>query len=77
VLSGTVSKLNLIPVLMQQVRLQGLLVGHRDGFESMNRAIAAHGVRPVVDEVFELERTRDALERMAAGRHFGKICIRI
>jgi NADPH:quinone reductase-like Zn-dependent oxidoreductase len=77
VLTGTVSELNVIPMLMQQVRLQGLLVGHREGFETMNRAIEAHRMRPVVDRVFALDQAREALATMAAGEHFGKICIRI
>ena len=76
VLSGTTAKLNLIPVLMKQVRVQGLLVGDRERFESMNRAIAQHGMRPVVDRVFAFDEVRAALEHMADGKHFGKICIR-
>lgn len=77
VLSGIASELNILPLLMQQVRVQGLLVGHREGFESMNRAIAAQGMKPVVDSVYSLDEVGQAFERMAAGEHFGKICIRI
>ena len=29
---------------MRQVRLQGILVGHRESLEAMNRAIEAHGI---------------------------------
>jgi NADPH:quinone reductase-like Zn-dependent oxidoreductase len=77
VLSGTASDVNILPILMQQVRLQGILVGHREGFEGMNRAIAAHQLRPAVSRIFPMQETRQALEHMAAGEHFGKICIRI
>ena len=76
VLSGTAAKIDVIPVLMKQVRVQGLLVGDREGFESMNRAIEQHGMRPVIDKVFAFEEARAALEHMAGGKHFGKICIR-
>jgi len=76
VLSGTAAKIDVIPLLMKQVRVQGLLVGDREGFESMNRAIGQHGMRPVVDKVFAFDETRAALEHMAGGKHFGKICIR-
>lgn len=75
VLSGTRSPVDVIPILMNQVRLQGILVGHRDGFEAMNRAIDQGKLQPVVDEVFSLEETRAALEHMAAGKHFGKVCV--
>ena len=77
VLSGTSTELNLIPVLMQQIRVQGVLVGSRDGFEAMNRAIDAQRLEPVVDRVFELGEARAAFEHLASGRHFGKICIRL
>ena len=76
VLAGGAGKLSLLPVLMQQVRLQGILVGHREGFESMNRALAANQIHPVVDQVFPWQDARQALEHMAAGGHFGKICLR-
>ncbi len=75
VLSGTATKLNLIPILMANVRVQGILVGSREGFEAMNRAIAQHELKPVVDKVFPFSETPEAFEYMAAGRHFGKVCI--
>jgi len=75
VLSGVASELNIIPILMQHVRLQGILVGSREGFERMTRAFAAHRTRPVVDRVFPFSETPDALQYMASGGHFGKICI--
>lgn len=75
-LSGGVLQLNIIPIFMRQVRLQGILVGHRESLEQMNRAIDAHAMRPVIDRVFPVSETRQAFEYMKAGRHFGKICIR-
>jgi len=62
---------------MQRVRLQGILVGPRESFEAMNRALAAHRLHPVIDRTFPLEEAQAAFEHMAAGGHFGKICIRI
>jgi len=67
---------NLIPVFMRGVRIQGILVGHRHGFEAMNRAITEHQMRPVVDRVFPWSDARQALEHLAGGRHFGKVCLR-
>jgi NADPH:quinone reductase-like Zn-dependent oxidoreductase len=77
VLSGVAAELNIIPILMQNVRLQGILVGSREGFESMNRAFAAHEIRPVVDRVFDLADAPEAFRFMGSGGHFGKICIRV
>ena len=76
-LAGATAEINVVPLLMKQVRVQGVLVGPREGFEAMNRAIEATALRPVIDRVFPLEETRAALEHLAEGRHFGKICIRV
>jgi NADPH:quinone reductase-like Zn-dependent oxidoreductase len=76
-LAGTKTELLLTQVFMQKIRLNGILVGHRESFEAMNRAIACHGLRPVIDRVFPLEDSRAAFDHMAAGEHFGKIVVRI
>jgi NADPH:quinone reductase-like Zn-dependent oxidoreductase len=75
VLAGSASEVSLLPLLMQDVRMQGVFVGPREHFEAMNRAIASSAMRPVVDKTFALEETRAAFEHMAAGAHFGKICV--
>lgn len=62
---------------MEQVWLQGILVGPRDAFETMNRAIAQNSMRPVVDRTFAFDQAPAAFELMAAGRHFGEICVRV
>ena len=77
VLSGITSEVNIIPILMQNIRLQGILVGSREGFERMNRAIVAHSLRPVVDRVFPFGEAPEAFRHMASASHFGKICISI
>jgi NADPH:quinone reductase-like Zn-dependent oxidoreductase len=59
------------------VRIQGIAVGSRERFEAMNRAIAAHKVRPVIDNTFTLDTAPDAFRRMQAGAHFGKIVVTI
>jgi NADPH:quinone reductase-like Zn-dependent oxidoreductase len=76
-LTGNVGEVNLIPVLMQNVRIQGVTVGSRELFEEMNRAIVAHALRPVVDQVFPFDEVPRAFEHLASGGHFGKVCIRV
>jgi len=76
ILAGVAAEVNVIPILMQQLQIEGVFVGHREGFESMNRAIALHRVRPVIDQVFPYDEVREALEHMASGKHFGKICLK-
>ena len=76
VLSGLQGEFNIVKLLMQNIRVQGVLVGHRDGFAAMNRAIGHTAMRPIVDRVFALEESRLALETLGSGSHFGKICVR-
>lgn len=77
VLAGTAPALNLLPVLMQNIRLQGVIVGHREGFEEFMRAIDHGPLTPVVDRTFPFEDTVAAFEHLASGSHFGKLAIRI
>jgi NADPH:quinone reductase-like Zn-dependent oxidoreductase len=76
-LSGPEGAVSPMPILGKQIQLQGVFVGSRDMFESMNRAITLHQLRPVVDRVFAFEEARDALRYLASGAHFGKVVIRV
>jgi NADPH:quinone reductase-like Zn-dependent oxidoreductase len=67
---------NLMPILMNGLRVQGIFVGSREMFEAMNAAISLHKLKPVVDKVFSFDETPEAYAMMEAGAHFGKICIR-
>lgn len=71
------SQLDVRQVIMPMIRIQGIAVGSRNGFEAMNRAIDHRGLKPVVDQVFPLEHAIDAFALMECRGHFGKIAIRI
>lgn len=77
ILTGGAGKVNLTPVLMQDIRIQGVIVGHRAGLEAFARAAELHTLRPAVDRVFAFEEAPAAFEHLASGAHFGKICIRV
>jgi NADPH:quinone reductase-like Zn-dependent oxidoreductase len=53
--------------------VQGISVGSTQMFEAMNRAIAANGIKPVIDKVFGFDEVQAAYKHMASGAHFGKI----
>lgn len=65
-----------ISVLLKNIRMQGILVGSRQMFEDMNRAIEANRLKPIVDRTFAFEEARKALESLESGSHFGKIVLR-
>ena len=64
-------------IMRKSVRLQGIYVGSRAMFERMNRAIAAHRLRPVVDRSFEFTDARAAFHHMRGATHFGKVVVRV
>ena len=75
VLSGGSMASPLGLIITRQVRLQGVTVGHRDGFEAMLRAIDQHRVKPVVDRVYAFEELKEAMAYLKSGAQFGKVCI--
>jgi NADPH:quinone reductase-like Zn-dependent oxidoreductase len=76
VLSGY-GQANPLPILMKNVRVQGIYVGSRALFEAMNRAIALHRLRPVVDRTFPFAEAPAAFRHLESGAHFGKVVIRV
>jgi len=75
VLSGLDLQASLGFVVTRQVRLQGITVGHRDGFEAMLKAMEQHKVQPVVGEQFSFADFKTALQHLQKGNHFGKTVI--
>jgi NADPH:quinone reductase-like Zn-dependent oxidoreductase len=63
------------PLLRNSIGLQGIYVGSREMFEAMNRAIAAHRMRPVIDRVFAFADAKAAYRHLEGASHFGKVVI--
>lgn len=76
-LSGLDARLNLAHVFMRGIRLQGVLVGSREMFEAMNRAMTLHELRPIIDRVFDFDALPEALEHLKGQGHFGKIVLKV
>jgi NADPH:quinone reductase-like Zn-dependent oxidoreductase len=77
VLSRSSDSLDVRPILIKQIHVQGIYVGSRADFAAMNHAISQSRLKPVIDSVFEFADARAAFEKMEAASHFGKIVIRI
>jgi NADPH:quinone reductase-like Zn-dependent oxidoreductase len=75
-LTGKAAQIDVIPVLMTGIRLQGVIVGSRDAFGRMTRALETTSMVPAIDRVFGFDELVPALQHLAAGNHFGKICVR-
>ncbi len=75
ILSGSSMATSLGLIITRQVRLQGVTVGHRDGFEAMLRAIDQHKIKPILDRTFDFAELKEAMAYLKSGVQFGKVCI--
>ncbi|MGA8206164.1 MAG: NAD(P)-dependent alcohol dehydrogenase [Woeseiaceae bacterium] len=77
VLPGPKGDTNPHGLMLKNAALKGIFVGNRAMFEDMNRAIAVNRLEPVVDKVFDFAEAAEAYAWELAGKHFGKVVIRI
>ncbi len=75
VLSG--GTFNPTAIMRKSIKMQGIYVGNRRMFQDLNRAIEMHGLKPVIDEIFDFIDARESFHMMRRAAHFGKIVIRI
>lgn len=77
VLSGgrASSSLSLLPILMRQLRVQGVIVGHREGYQRMLKAFALHNIKPLISHSFTLDSAHEAFELLASAEHIGKVTV--
>ncbi|WP_310532868.1 NAD(P)-dependent alcohol dehydrogenase [Novosphingobium sp.] len=60
-----------------QAQIVPVNVGNRDEHEAMVAFAAKHGIRPVVDVVYDLTRIHDAFRHAESGQFFGKVGINL
>jgi NADPH:quinone reductase-like Zn-dependent oxidoreductase len=76
-LSGFGGEIPAMALLHENTTASGIYVGSRANFEAMTAFIERHRIRPVIDRAFALEDAAAAYERIDAGRHLGKVVIKI
>jgi NADPH:quinone reductase-like Zn-dependent oxidoreductase len=62
-------------MMIKQIRLQGLIVGHRRQQQDMVKAMEATGIKPVIDRSFALANLADAFRYEESRAHLGQIAI--
>jgi NADPH:quinone reductase-like Zn-dependent oxidoreductase len=75
--SLSTSGAGLDPLLLtgRGITLGSISVGSRADFEAMNRAIAMHGLHPVIDRTFPFAEAKAAYRHFEGRGHFGKVVI--
>ena len=75
VLAGSEKALSLTPVLMQNIRIQGVFVGTRPNALGLTRFCDEHRLEPAIDRTFPVSEVHEAFTLMERGEHFGKIVL--
>jgi NADPH:quinone reductase-like Zn-dependent oxidoreductase len=75
-LSGGKLEIDVFPLIMNYIRLQGYSVGNSEELAELVKAIEIKNIKPVIDSVFALEETQSAFKRLESGLSFGKIIIK-
>jgi NADPH:quinone reductase-like Zn-dependent oxidoreductase len=74
---GKVDDLSPQVIFWRQLNILGTTMGDSNDFASMLELCTSHGIRPVVDSVFPLEKGNDALRALGDYSPIGKIVLKI
>jgi NADPH:quinone reductase-like Zn-dependent oxidoreductase len=75
--TGNTAELFLPAILTRQLTLRAVTVGPKAAFAALNRAVAAHTLRPVTGASWVFDDAPEAFRALEAGGHFGNLCIEI
>jgi D-arabinose 1-dehydrogenase-like Zn-dependent alcohol dehydrogenase len=68
-------ELEIVPLLKNNIRLQGIYVGSRAQLAAVVQAVSHHRIKPVIDRVYRFDQARDALARLGDGSYVGKLVV--
>ena len=74
-LGGLETAVPTIDLIRKSACISSITVGSVSSFEAMNRAIALHQIRPVVDKVFPFSQAPEAYAFLESAKHFGKVAL--
>ncbi|PVY43096.1 zinc-binding dehydrogenase [Pontibacter virosus] len=75
--TGMIGQINPAEIFWKQLAIHGSTMGTNQDFAGMIAFVAEKKVKPVVDIVFPLEETEQAMRYMEAGKQFGKIVVKV
>ncbi len=77
VLSGREGDTSPHGLMFKAASLHGIFVGSRAMFEDMLEAMVVNGIKPIIDKVFPFADAAAAYQHLQAGKHFGKVVIKL
>lgn len=73
--TGDPAAMDISRVFFQETTIVGATMGTRDELADLTAFVARAGIEPLVDSSYALTDARDALARLEAGGHMGKIVV--
>ncbi|WP_029292775.1 zinc-dependent alcohol dehydrogenase family protein [Chryseobacterium hispalense] len=74
-LGGMTAELSVLDVMLKSISITAVQAGSKSSFESMNQFIEANDLKTIIDKVFPLSQSSEALNYFDQGKHFGKVVI--
>jgi NADPH:quinone reductase-like Zn-dependent oxidoreductase len=74
-MTGTKLSVDLIPMITNYIRLQAWSVGNAQQLADLVNAIEKNNLKPVLDNVFPVEKVQEAFHRFRSGKAFGKVIV--
>ena len=71
--SGDQPPADLRRIFIRQLQILGSTLGNTAEFRDLLVFVQRHGITPVIDSEFPVERIHEALDRLESGRQFGKV----
>ena len=75
--SGNINDLSPQRIFWKQLDILGSTMGSPEDFKNMLDLVNQYKIKPIVSHVFPLRKINDAMDVIAKGEQFGKICIDI
>ena len=75
--SGAMVETDVRRLFWNQWSILGSTMGNESEFEAVVSELNAGRLLPEIDSAFDLENGKEAFERLASGRQFGKVVVRI
>ena len=76
-MSGSKITVDVFPIIINYIRLQGYSVGNAQELNDLVNAIEKNNIKSIVDSVFPIEKTQEAFHKLKSGKAFGKIVIKL
>ncbi len=75
--SGNIEGLSPQRIFWKQLDILGSTMGSPIDFKHMLDFVVQHKIKPIVSHVFPLEKANEAMDIIAKGEQFGKVCLEI